>query len=94
MPAQAEQEDPMDERYRVEDATPVGEALFVVPGAEAIFERHGCTPSWECTEEHLAEYTLLDTSLTCHIDDVDALLADLNAVLDAEEAGTPVAAVA
>jgi hypothetical protein len=74
------------ERYRVNDETTVGEALFVVPGAAAIFERHGCTPEWECTDEHLAEYTLLDTGLTCHIDDPDALIADLNAALEAEEA--------
>jgi hypothetical protein len=29
---------------------------------------------------------LVDTSLTCHIDDTDALIADLDAALEAEAA--------
>jgi hypothetical protein len=29
---------------------------------------------------------LVDTSLTCHIDDTDALIVDLNASVEAEEA--------
>ncbi len=73
------------DRYRVDDNTSVGEALFAVPGAEEIFERHGCEADFECTEEHHAEYTLLDTSLTCHVDDTDALIADLNAAIEADE---------
>jgi hypothetical protein len=28
---------------------------------------------------------LVDTSLTCHIDDTDALIADLNAAVQAEQ---------
>ncbi len=74
------------ETYRVNDQTTVGEALFVVNGAEDIFRRHGCEAEFECTEEHHREYPLIDTSLSCHIDDTDALIADLNASVEAEEA--------
>lgn len=73
--------------YRVSDETMVGEALFVVPGAAEIFRAHGCEAAVECTDEHHREYLLVDTSLTCHVDDTDALIADLNAALAAEEAG-------
>jgi hypothetical protein len=66
--------------------TTVGEALFVIPSAPEVFERHGCAPTIECTEEHHAEYMLGDLELVCHIDDSAALIADLNAELDAEEA--------
>ncbi len=78
----------MDERehYQVDESTTVGEVLFVVANAEEIFERHGCEAEFECTEEHHLEYTLLDTSATCHVDDTDALIADLNAAIEAEEA--------
>lgn len=72
--------------YRVNDETTVGEALFVVSGAEEIFRRHGCEAEFECTTEHHLEYMLVDTSLSCHIDDTDALIADLNAAVAAEEA--------
>lgn len=75
------------ERYRVDEGTTVGEVLFVVPNAEEIFERHGCEAEFECTEEHHLEYTLLDTSATCHVDDTDALIADINAAIQAEENG-------
>jgi hypothetical protein len=72
--------------YRITDETTVGEALFVVPGADEIFRRHGCEAEIECTQEHHVEYMLVDTSLTCHVDDIDALIADLNTVLEAEAA--------
>ena len=72
--------------YRVGHETLVGEALFAVPGAEAIFERHGCDATIECTEDHHAEYTLSDTELVCHVDDVEALIGDLNAALEADDA--------
>jgi hypothetical protein len=71
--------------YRVTDETTVGEALFVVTGATDIFQRHGCDADFECTQEHHLEYVLVDTSLTCHIDDTDALIADLNAAVEAEQ---------
>jgi hypothetical protein len=61
------------------------EALFVVAGAEEIFRHHGCDAPFECTHEHHQEYVLVDTSLTCHIDDTDKLIADLNAAVKAEE---------
>lgn len=73
------------ETYCVSDETTVGEALFVVPGADEIFRRHGCDAEFECTHEHHLEYLLVDTSLTCHIDDTDALIADLNLAVEAEE---------
>ena len=76
----------MEGPYPVSDNTTVGETLFVVPGAEQIFVQHGCEASIECTEEHHREYMLVDLSLTCHIDDTDALIADLNAALAREEA--------
>jgi hypothetical protein len=76
----------MEDRYRVSDTTTVGEALFVVPRAEQIFVKHGCEATIECTDEHHREYMLVDLSLTCHIDDTDALIADLNAAIAAEEA--------
>ena len=72
--------------YRVSDETTVGETLFVVSGAAEIFRGHGCEAEFECTVEHHREYLLVDTSLTCHIDDTDALIADLNAAVEAEEA--------
>ncbi len=75
-----------EETYRIADETTVGEVLFVVPGALDIFRRHGCEADVECTEEHHMEYTVVDTSLTCHVDDTDALIGELNAVLEAEEA--------
>ncbi len=37
------------EPYRVGDDTTVGEALFVVTGAEEIFQRHGCEADVECS---------------------------------------------
>ncbi|MCC7369262.1 MAG: hypothetical protein IT306_12610 [Chloroflexi bacterium] len=83
-----------EERYQVRLETTVGEALFVVLGAADIFERHGCAPTIECTEEHHAEYMLGDLELVCHIDDSVALVADLNAELDAEEAAREAAATA
>lgn len=70
---------------RVSDETTVGEALLVVPGADEVFRRHGCDATVECTAEHHRSSLLVDTSLTCHIDDTDALIADLNAALEAEE---------
>ena len=76
----------MVDPYRVSDSTTVGEALFVVPGAEQIFIQHGCEATIECTEEHHREYRLVDFSLTCHIDDTDALIADVNAAIAADEA--------
>ena len=75
----------VEERYRVTMGTTVGEVLFVIPGAEEVFGWHGCQPTIECTEEHHVEYMLGDLELVCHIDDSAALVADLNAVLDAEE---------
>jgi hypothetical protein len=81
--------------YRVDPETTVGETLFVVLGAEEIFERHGCAPREECTEEHHAEYMLGDLELVCHVDDSLALIDDLNAALESEEAAQasrPVAA--
>jgi hypothetical protein len=76
----------MKSPYRVNLETLVGEALFAVPGAEQIFDRHGCDATIECTEHHHAEYTLGDTELVCHIDDVEALVDDLNAALEADAA--------
>ena len=76
----------MEGPYRVSDNTTVGEVLFVVPGAEQIFLQHGCEATIECTEEHHREYMLVDLSLTCHIDDTDALIADLNAAIAADGA--------
>jgi len=76
----------MEDAYRVSDTTTVGEALFAVPGAEQIFIQHGCEATIECTGEHHREYMLVDLSLTSYIDDTDALIADLNAAIAAEEA--------
>ena len=83
----------IEETYRVTVETTVGEPLFVVLGAEEIFERHGCAPLEDCTEEHHAEYMLGDPELVCRVDDSLALIANLNAALEAEEeAGEAVAA--
>ncbi|MFN8634734.1 MAG: hypothetical protein U0893_12835 [Chloroflexota bacterium] len=76
----------LEQPYRVTLETTVGEALFVIPGAEEIFEQHGCQPTIDCTEEHHAEYMLGDLELVCHIGDSVSLVDDLNASLDAEEA--------
>jgi hypothetical protein len=74
----------MDAPYHVSFETLVGEALFAVPGAEEIFARHDCDATIEWTEDHHAEYTLSDTELVCHIDDVEALSGELNAALEAD----------
>ena len=76
----------MEGPYSVSDNTTVGEPLFVVRGAEQIFVQHGCEATIECTEEHHREYMLVDLSLTCHIDETDALIAELNAAIAADEA--------
>lgn len=76
----------IDERYRITEMTTVGEVLFVIPGADEIFERHGCQPMIDCTEEHHAEYMLGDLELVCHIGDSVALISELNGALDIEEA--------
>ena len=75
----------MEDSYRVTLETQVGEALFAVPGADRLFEAHGCEAQFECTEDHHAEYTLGDTELVCHIDDAEALVDDLNQSLEADE---------
>jgi hypothetical protein len=94
---EGQRRDLMDAPYRVNFETLVGEALFAVPHAGAIFDRHGCDATIECTEEHHAEYTLSDTELVCHIDDVEALVGDLNAALEDDDAArsfaTPASAV-
>lgn len=84
----------MQDEYRVTFDTLVGEALFAVPGADEIFERHGCAATLECTEDHHAEYTLGDTELVCHIDDAEALVADLNDALAVDEAARAAGAAA
>jgi hypothetical protein len=86
--------DDAEERYQITMETTVGEVLFVIPDAADVFERHGCAPTIECTEEHHAEYMLGDLELVCHIDDSVALIADLNGELDAEEAAHAMAAPA
>lgn len=73
-----------EDRYQVTMETTVGEALFVIPDAAEIFEQHGCQPMIECTEEHHVEYMLGDLELVCHIGDSEALIADLNAAIEAE----------
>jgi hypothetical protein len=83
-----------EDRYQVTMETTVGEALFVIPDAPEIFERHGCQPTIECTDEHHIEYMLGDLELVCHIGNSEALIADLNAALDAEEAARAVGAAA
>ncbi|MCC6179618.1 MAG: hypothetical protein IT305_30270 [Chloroflexi bacterium] len=75
-----------EDAYHVTLETTVGEALFTVMGAAEIFERHGCQPTIECTDEHHIEYMLADVELVCHIDDSVALMDELNAAIDAEEA--------
>lgn len=71
------------EPYYVTSETTVAEALAWVPGAEQIFEQHGCLTTLECTEDQHAEYVLGDLELVCHIDDSQALIDDLNAALSA-----------
>jgi hypothetical protein len=75
----------MESPYCANFETLVGEALFAVPGAEQIFDRHGCDATVECTEYHHAEYTLGDTEVVCHVDDVEALIDDLNAAIEADD---------
>jgi hypothetical protein len=63
--------------------------LFVVPKDAPVIgsdNSESCDAEFECAHEHHLEYVLVDTSLTCHIDDTDALIADLNAAVKAEEA--------
>ena len=69
--------------YRVSDETTVGEARFL--WCQALRTSSGATavrPRSNAAGHHM-EYMLVDTSLTCHIDDTDALIDDLNAALAA-----------
>jgi hypothetical protein len=49
-------------------------------------------PGSRVEEVHHQDYLLVDTSLTCRIDDTHALVADLNAAVEAEEAARAVVA--
>jgi hypothetical protein len=71
------------EPYRVTLESTVADGLYAVPDAEQVFEFHGCLPTIECTEEHHARYVLSDLDLVCHIDGAVALVADLDAELEA-----------
>lgn len=78
-------------RLVVTDETTVADVLEGSPATEVIFEGYGCNPTWECTEEHRGEYQMVELSLTCHIKEVEALVADLNAFLELEAADADVA---
>ncbi|MFB6285432.1 MAG: hypothetical protein ABEK03_02485, partial [Candidatus Bipolaricaulia bacterium] len=62
--------------------TTVAEALERVPNAVEVFEQHGVDPRSECGPRiHITP--LADTPFVCHVDDLDALLADLQRELAA-----------
>jgi hypothetical protein len=82
------------ERLVVTDQTTVGEVIAASPATEVIFEAYGCDPMWECTEEHRTDYQMVELSLTCHIQDVDTLVADINAFLELEAEEDALAVVA
>lgn len=62
-------------------ATTVKEILDLRPDAVDVFEKHGVNVPTECDE------CILDTELElcdsmCHIDDIDELIVDLQALFD------------
>ncbi|MGE5589932.1 MAG: disulfide oxidoreductase [Bacillota bacterium] len=60
--------------------TTVEEALAAHPGAADVFESHGCCVADECPEDVLGQ-AIEDAEYLCHLDDLDALVRDLNALL-------------
>ena len=63
----------------------VKEILETAPIAVQILEKHGVDVSLECDESiHECELELCDSM--CHIDDIDALIVDLQKFFDSQPA--------
>jgi hypothetical protein len=58
--------------------TTVSEIIEADAGALEVFEKHGVSVEYECPEAIL-DFPIEDCEDMCHIDNVDALIADLNA---------------
>jgi hypothetical protein len=58
--------------------TTVCEVIEADKGSLEVFEKHGVSVEYECPEAVL-DFPIEDCEDMCHIDDVDALIADLNA---------------
>lgn len=66
--------------------TTVKEVLDARPDALSVFSRHGVEVDLECPETIL-DFPLADCESVCHIDDVDALVQELNAFFQTKPAG-------
>jgi len=71
----------MDEEIITEDLT-VAEALGCVPDALRMFQKHGVNPITDCGPNRTI-LRLDETPARCNVDDLDALIADLNAAATA-----------
>jgi hypothetical protein len=58
--------------------TTVSDVIEADKGCLEVFERHGVSVEYECPEAVL-DFPIEDCEDMCRIDDVDALVADLNA---------------
>ncbi|MGD9679828.1 MAG: hypothetical protein AB7W16_01475 [Candidatus Obscuribacterales bacterium] len=61
--------------------TSVQDAIHMSEGAAAVFEKHGVCVEYECPEAIL-DFPIEDCQDMCHIDDIDALVEDLNKLFD------------
>jgi len=62
----------------------VFDALECVPGAIELFRLHGVNPTGECGPL-TREIRLIDTPTHCHLDDLDGLIIELTAALQARD---------
>lgn len=67
---------------QVTPQTIVADLLNEHPGTKDVFEKHGIEVDYEC--DAVLDFALEDCETMCHIDDLDALIADLNAYLAKE----------
>jgi len=65
--------------------TTVEEALAAHPRAAEVFEAHGCCVADECPDDVLGQ-AIEDAEYLCHLDDLDALVLDLNALVGGDQA--------
>ena len=67
-------------------STVVKEAVESSPAAPQIFARHGVNPKEKCAGMYDL-VTLEEAEQRCHLHDLDGLIEELNAAVEAERAG-------
>lgn len=68
--------------------TTVADVIATDKQALDVFEKHGVCVQYECPEA-LLDFAIEDCEDMCHIDDVDALVADLNQFFQEKAASQP-----